>query len=609
MAFPVSKAFHLSVVLIFAGCGGGGGSLIPEPVQPITRLPGNAQLASTEVNQGSYQIFFAQSEKNLDDPEAEVVVTSGRAALFSTVDGEMRLHTPSGKTYIFNEIDVVQGAGGQSTEYSYNEKTGEEIFLVIKRWADGSRDGLVVVDPPGQPSNTRASFYYGWSTDQSKIPASGIATYSNDGGGQIFLSDGKRLFNGKTSLEVNFTNRTVSGVLVDTIGREQAGVQAKLTLQGGTFNSLGEITAKDKFLLELIDDNNPFTSVTGSEGSLSGTFLGADADAIAGYFTGNVEVTRGSSKSTVSYDGIFGGAKIPTVIITPPKPTPVPTITPAPVTIGQFPQFAENSSAEVGVGAFDLLFAQSQRDPTITNSLVRANITNGRAKIFSLATGEVIVETHSGKRFHFVEDFTNPVTSDTIEYFYREKNGGPETLFLTRDRQGNQRGYFTIGPVGGVADLRTWFHYGYPTDPMQLVSGTATYSHPTEGRLFLSDGWRLFGGATNLSVDFTAGRVDGVLFDNTATTQLPVKATVTLTNGQVQNGQITGAGGINLSLANTDNPYTSVGTVSNGSVDGQFIGANGENLIGSYVGEVNVDHPITGAGPLKFGGSFTTTKQ
>ena len=610
MAGHIKSGLIAAFCCVLVGCGGSTPEppvVVPDPVAPVKALPGDAQSASVEVNQGSFQIYYAQSKKDLEDPTKEVEVTFGQADFYSVKEGEIRVRAGS-ENYLFFQDNVTPKPGGNSTEYEYFEEDGE-LRMVVNRWSDGTRDGYIIVGSLDQPSDLRASFYYGWSTDPTRIPATGVATYSNDGGGQIFLSDGKRLFNGKTSLNVDFAAKTVDGVLVDTIGREQNNLAAKLTLTGGKFNTAGEISANGGLLLELINDQSPFTSVDVTKGSLSGRFLGVNAEALAGYFEGTADVAQtGFSASTVTFSGIFGGAKIPTIVVVPPVP-PVTIPTPPLVLPGTFVASAEDATQEVGLGSFDVFFAQSNRDPAAVRNLSRATISTGRVKMFSPSAGNVIVELASGVRYEFVESFVNRRSGDTIEYSYAEKNGGPETLFITRDRQGNQRGYFSLGPTGGVANLRSWVHYGYPTDPALLTTGVATYSDPGEGRLFLSDGWRLFNGSTDLTADFGAGLVNGTLFDNTSQVTQPLKAKVTLTNGQINGGRILGNDVIGITLSDTNDPYTSVSAVTGGSIDGQFVGNAGENLIGTYQGTVDVDQTNVGTGPLSFGGSFSATKQ
>lgn len=290
------------------------------------------------------------------------------------------------------------------------------------------------------------------------------------------------------------------------------------------------------------------------------------------------------------------------------------------VAAGTFPANFTASSNETNVGAFQILFAQSDKDPTGNRRPDRAKVTAGVATVFSDANGQMTLVTPSGKRYFFEEEPTVTASADGREYTYKEKDGGTNSMLIRRHDNGSRYGQFILGTLGEPSRIRASYHYGFRTDPSVIVSApTATYTNVNGGQLFLSDGRRIFAGTTSLTVDFANTRVDGDLANNfgdptggTATASNPfgsaMEAAVSVSNGRINNDGTVSGGTLSLSFVdyNTD-PLSKNGTET-GTMNGQFYGPNAENLAGTFNGSVAANQATAGASTLSFSGVFSGLK-
>lgn len=306
----------LSLSMGLTACGGGETmtSMSPQdtipPLVPAGTHPANPLLSSSEVDAGSFEFFFAQSERdptgNRRPGRAEV--SSGIATFYSENPGEMTLVTPSGVRYVFEENGPPVGG----VRYQYSEKNGGTNTLEIERHGSDGHYSIFKIGEIDQVADVRATLHYGWRTSPSVIQASsGVATYFRSGGGQLFLSDGRRIFGGSTTLAVDFANNRIDGTLMDNRGNRQFNLESLVTVTNASLNADGTVTGNGGISVVLDDNNDPMTlngPVTNDK--VSGQFYGANADQVSGIFEGEVDISQPiAGDSTLGFVGTFSALK------------------------------------------------------------------------------------------------------------------------------------------------------------------------------------------------------------------------------------------------------------------------------------------------------------
>ena len=310
--------FGLAAILsaaTLAACGGGEttdpGSTIP-PEVALGSFPANSVSSSSEVGVGSFQASFAQSVKDFSGSRrpGRAELSTGKVTLYSTAGGEMVVVLGSGVEYVFKEASQSTRADG-NIDYVYAEKDKPTSTnsLLIRRGLNGARYGYFLIDPVGTVSPTRATFHYGWKTPPASMPSTGMATYSSPEGGQLYTTDGRRIFGRPTSIDVDFANNRLSGDLFDNTGTPDFHLEAKVSVNNVPIDANGAFSA-GTVTATFTDSLDPISTTGTVTGTAEGQFYGPAADALTGIFEGSVPITQPSAgASTFGFNGVFSALK------------------------------------------------------------------------------------------------------------------------------------------------------------------------------------------------------------------------------------------------------------------------------------------------------------
>ncbi len=300
-----------------SACGGGGGEVtktgdtIP-PAATFSSFPANSVSSASEVGVGSFEAIYAQSIKDFSRSRAPGVgeLSTGKVTIFSTTAGEMVVQLDSGVRYVFEERSQTTRSDG-NIDYTYAEKDnpGSTTSLLIRRGQNGGRYGYFLIDPIGSISPTRATFHYGWKTPASGLPSTGSATYSFPGGGQLYTTDGRRLFGHPTNLNVDFANDRVSGELFNNLGSPDFDLQARISINNAPLDAEGAFNA-NSISATFVDTKDPITTTGAVTGGAEGQLYGPVANSISGNFEGSVDISQPTAgTSTFGFNGVFSGLK------------------------------------------------------------------------------------------------------------------------------------------------------------------------------------------------------------------------------------------------------------------------------------------------------------
>lgn len=304
------RFFLLPFIGIFlCACGGGSGIAIP-PIK--TAAPSQGVFSVADETDGSFELFFGQILESNQGATISSETKSGAATLVSVSDTEVVLVTTNGEEYTFKLVSQTTTNCCENFNYERVGAGSTPDTILIRRFSDGSRDGVYKITELNQVSEIRADFVFGFRTEEAGMPTTAsTANYIGNNTGVFYLGTGQRLFGGDADLTVDYTARTVDGILFDNTGNAQEGLEAVATLSGGSFTPDGTLNANNGITLTLNDSVNPHNSVPAtSNTTINGAFFGSDAVRVAGGFSGTVQSNQQNiGSNTMGFSGKFFAKK------------------------------------------------------------------------------------------------------------------------------------------------------------------------------------------------------------------------------------------------------------------------------------------------------------
>lgn len=323
----VKSIFLTCACFGLAACGGGGGNTLG--FVPLNAAPPNVGTPQVEQGAGLFSGYFSRSkiseslpdlrvkpftegntEVSHDEISFYVDETNSRVVNVVTSSGTASYNVVSGPTLIRTSPTIVY-------EWIYESSQGDR--LQIHRNDAGGAWGRIygseteVFSPTFTQHRIRGNFLYGWPIDLNVAATGavgGVATFT--GAGDLYTSDGRRMFGGTTELTADFNTNTISGDLFRASGDpDNQEMAPTVTLTNGIMASDGTISATNGVQFTSVNGTgaDPISSISVSNSTLSGRFVGNSSyrEAI-GSFGGTGTATKGSGNEAISFSGLFRGS-------------------------------------------------------------------------------------------------------------------------------------------------------------------------------------------------------------------------------------------------------------------------------------------------------------
>ncbi len=315
-------------------CGGGGTDGVKSIGDEIGFVPLNAAPANVgtpEVEQGAglFTGFFSRSKISDSLPnlrvrpfaEGNTEVSHDEIGVYVDESNErvVNVVTPSGTasyTVVSGPV-LIRTSPTIVYEWIYQSDQGDRLQIHRNNaggiWGRIYGNETEVFSPTFTQHRIRGNFLYGWPIDLNVAATGavgGIATFT--GAGDLYTSDGRRMFGGTTNLTANFNNNTISGDLFRATGDpDNQEMAPTVTLTNGTMMSDGTISATNGIQFTSVNGTgaDPISSISVSSSTLSGRFVGnASYREAIGSFGGSGTAIKGSGNEPISFSGLFRGS-------------------------------------------------------------------------------------------------------------------------------------------------------------------------------------------------------------------------------------------------------------------------------------------------------------